>query len=133
MIIPTFLFKDNFMRKPSKSSLAHPLDKNLTNYKYEKMIDDHNSISSDEENNEELNHRCNECEEENNVLLPQSDNSEGNVTNGGYFLRSIIWDRDVTFREITWKYFYMSHIGSGYGLCTIVFDGYYDRSSTNDH
>ena len=58
------------MRKPSKSSLGHPLDKSLTNYKYEKMIDGHNSISSDEENKEELNHRCSACEEENNVLLP---------------------------------------------------------------
>lgn len=121
------------MRKPSKSSLAHPLDKNLTDYKYEKMTDDHNSISSDEENKEELNHRCSECEEKINVLLPQSDNSDRNVTNVGYFLRGIIWDRDVTFKEITWKYFYMSHIGSGYGQCTIVFDGYHGLSSTTDH
>ena len=49
------------------------------------MIDDQNSILSDEENNEGFNYCCNECEKENNVLLPQSDNSERNVTDGDIF------------------------------------------------
>ena len=81
------LFKDNFVRKPCKSSLAHPLARHkiLTNYKDEKLIDNQNSILSDEENNEEFNYCCNECEKENNVLLPQSDNSERNVTDGDIF------------------------------------------------
>ena len=66
--MPTSLFKDIFMRKPFKLSFSNALEKILTNYKNEEMIENDHSISSHEENNEKLDDSCDECKEENNIL-----------------------------------------------------------------
>lgn len=129
--MPTSLFKDNFMRKPSKSTLAKALDKI---HKDAKVIDDDRSALSEDEDNEDLGDSCAESEEENNVPLPPTpsdSNRQRYVIDGGYLLRRIVWDRDVTFRDLVRKY--LTHVGSRYGHCSIVFDGYQDGPSTKDH
>lgn len=97
------------------------------------MIDDQHSISSGEENNEELHDFCEECREENIVPLSPipSDNGQRYVIDGSYLLTRVFWDQDVTFKEIIRKS--QSHVGSRYGQCTIVFNGYQDGPSTEDH
>ena len=47
---------------------SNALEKILTNYKNEEMIENDHSISSHEENNEKLDDSCDECKEENNIL-----------------------------------------------------------------
>ena len=132
--MPTSLFKDNFMRKSSKSSLAHGLDKILAAHVAKTIDDDRSTVPSDEDDNEELDDSCTESEEENNTPpLPPTllNNEQRYVIDGGYILRRVIWDPDVSFRELIRKY--LTQVGSRYGLCTIVFDGYQDGPSTKDH
>ena len=53
------------------------------------------------------------------------------VTDGGYLLHRVVWDKQSTYREIIQKY--INHVESHYQKSSIVFDGYQDGPSTKDH
>ena len=62
-----------------------------------------------------------------------SDDNQFHVIDGGYLLRRVVWDYDVTFREFIQRYRRYVRIRFGNQHSTIVFDGKPNGLSTKDH
>ena len=111
--VPTSLFKDNFMRKPNKASLSHALDKIYTKSVEGNLI-------------QEIEDEIEESDDEDDLNSSQPAAIESNhhhVIDGGYLLRRVVWDNDVTFRELIQRYMRYVRVRFQQEQSTIVFDG----------
>ena len=63
--------------------------------------------------------------------LSPNDNGEKYIIDGEYQLRRVVWDKDSLFREIIQRC--LNYVGSRYGKCTVVFDGYQDGPSSKNN
>ena len=142
--VPTALFKENMMRKPTKSALAKALNVKYENYVKKTEHDISGTINdvtlSDDDDIIEMNASFAESAEEDadnegcgdeTVEDCNVQNVERYVIDGGYLLHRVVWDKQSTYQEIIQKY--LHYIESHYGKCTVVFDGYQDGPSIKDH
>ena len=138
---PTALFKENMMRKPTKSALAKALDVKYENYAKQTEHDISDTIggvtpSDDDDDIIEMNDSPAESAEENEdnednegcgdetVEDCNVQNVERYVIDGGYLLCRVIWDKHSIYQEIIQKY--MHYVESHYGKCSLVSHGYQD-------
>ena len=77
---------------------------------------------------------CAESEKEEgnkSKYLSPSDNGEKYVIDGECHLRRVVWYKESLFREIIQNC--LNNVGSRYGQCTVVFDGYQDGTSLKNN
>ena len=140
--VPTSLFKDNMMRKPTKSALAKGLDAECEKYANKEEVHVSDTIDAENQSDDEgeMDDSSTESEDEHDCIDDvgveniggfNEENEELYVIDGGYLLRRVVWDKQSTYQEIIQKY--INYVESYYGKCSIVFDGYQDGPSTKDH
>ena len=135
--IPTALFKDSFMRKPQKSTLANYLTSFLQKKKGRKRKLDKNekelptkSVRFEIEEEEREEEHLQEATEENDETNVKEAN-EVFVIDGGCLLHRVVWFTKGNYEDVIKQY--SNYIKSKYGESVIVFDGYLSGPSTKDH
>ena len=125
--VPTSLFHGYLMRKSNKSLLAKGLDELLAKSNEE-------VIEVPQEVEDDIDEDDTDSVDEFDDITDISSSATASVTtkyiiDGGNLLRRVVWDKNITFREII----NTSHVGSRYIQCTVVFDDFCGGISTKDH
>ena len=120
---PMSLFKDNMMRKPTKSVLAkHLTDRCI-------QVDDGENENEDDEEIDALD--VPDATDE----IPSAVNTEMDdvvyVVDGGYLLHRVVWGKLSTYGEVIQQY--QNYLKFHYGICDVNFDGYTSGPSVKDH
>ena len=137
--VPTALFKDSMMRKPNKSFLAKGLDviseKKKEGGNISDIESDHHSSDEgdvDDSSTDSDSEDSDDAEIE-NVEGVKEGNVQRYVIDGGYLLHRVVWDKQSTYQEIIQKYTNYVDLHRIMEKSNIVFDGYQDGPSTEDH
>ena len=138
-VAPMSLFKDNMMRKLSKSALGKAIEQRQT--KDASKPDGSFSMESEnefgegkEENGSDVEDNIFEIFEDTRTYEKDttSDTSHINyAVDGGYLLHRVVWDKVSTYKEII--HLYQKYVHALYEKYTIVFNEYVPVPSTKDH
>ena len=137
-VVPMSLFKDNIMRKPSKSALAKALDQRQTKDPSKPdgsfWMESENEFGEDkEENYSDVGKNIYEILEDTGINKKNTtlETSKINyVVDGAYLLHRVVWDKGSTYKEII--HLHQKYVNAPYEKCTIVFGGYVPVPSTKD-
>ena len=137
-VVPMSLFKDNIMRKPSKSALAKALDQRQTKDPSKPdgsfWMESENEFGEDkEENDSDVGKNIYEILEDTGINKKDTtlETSKINyVFDGAYLLHRVVWDKGSTYKEII--HLHQKYVNAPYEKCTIVFGGYVPVPSTKD-